>query len=438
MTTGRSDDRRLVTRRGTGSAAPVAVPLLLVAVVLIAFNLRSPFVTVPPVAGTVRAALHLSAPQLGLLTSLPVLCFGLAAPFALLLIRRIGAERSVFACLGGVVVALVLRSSGGFALAIAATVLLGVAITIGNVVVPVLIRQELPATGRALATGVYTAGLNIGAMVATLATVPIAELAGWRVATAVWTVFGILAGAVWAAVLLRARRAPRPTLPMDELPMDEPPVAEPPVDERPAPEPPAPERRHDLRDPLPWLLALAFSAQAFSYYGVTAWLPTLLRDERGLSAAVAGNASAVFQGAAVVGGLAVPLLARRLQPWQVLLAIGLTWCVLPIGLLAAPEGFLVWSFIGGMAQGGGFSAIFGVIVRVARDGRHSTFLSAFVQSVGYVVAAVAPPLLGAVHEATDSWTAPMIAVLVATALLTVLGVTAAALSSGTRHVHETV
>lgn len=393
------------------------MPLLLFAIVLIAFNLRGPIVTLPPVAASIRGELHLSAPQLGLLTSLPVLCFGLASPLALVLIRRLGPQRSVIVCLGGVVVAMLVRSSGGFAVALASTVLLGVAITVGNVVVPVLIRDGLPAPGRALATGIYTAGLNLGSLVTSLATVPIAELAGWRVATAVWAVFGLLAAALWVLVLLRVRTAPTATAPQ--------------------PEPlPAAARNRNLADPLPWLLAAAFSAQGFSYYGITAWLPTLLADERGLSAAVAGISSSVFQGAALIGGLGAPLLARRLQPWQLLLAIGLTWCVLPIGLIAAPQAFLVWSTVGGIAQGGGFSAIFGVIVRVSRDGRHSTFLSAFVQGVGYVAAAAAPPLLGALHEAADTWTVPMIAVLVATSSLTVLGVTAALLSSRARHVHE--
>ncbi len=403
-----------------------AVSLLLFAIVLIAFNLRGPIVTLPPVAAPIRSELHLSAPQLGLLTSLPVLCFGLASPLALVLIRRIGPQRSVFACLGGVVVAMLVRSSGGFALAIASTILLGVAITVGNVVVPVLIREGLPAPGRALATGIYTAGLNLGSLVTSLATVPIAELAGWRVATAVWAVFGLLAAAVWVVVLLRVRAASATVFPTSSS--------------SPSPSPssslPAAARNRDLADPLPWLLAAVFAAQGFSYYGVTAWLPTLLADERGLSAAVAGTSSSVFQGAALIGGLGVPLLARRLQPWQLLLAIGLTWCVLPIGLIAAPESFLVWSTIGGIAQGGGFSAIFGVIVRVSRDGRHSTFLSAFVQGVGYVVAACAPSLLGALHEVAGTWTLPLIAVLVATSTLTVLGVTTALLSQGARHAHE--
>ena len=37
------------------------------------------------------------------------------------------------------------------------------------------------------------------------------------------------------------------------------------------------------RRPVVWGLTAAFSGQAFAYYGITAWLPLLLRDERQLA-----------------------------------------------------------------------------------------------------------------------------------------------------------
>ena len=57
-------------------------------------------------------------------------------------------------------------------------------------------------------------------------------------------------------------------------------------------------------------LTAGFAGQAFSYYGVTAWLPSLLADELGMTAAAAGAGSSLFQILAIVGGLGVPLAAR--------------------------------------------------------------------------------------------------------------------------------
>ena len=38
-----------------------------------------------------------------------------------------------------------------------------------------------------------------------------------------------------------------------------------------------------IRRPTTWMLTIAFAGQAFAYYGLTAWLPTLLADEQGMS-----------------------------------------------------------------------------------------------------------------------------------------------------------
>lgn len=67
-----------VARRGLRGAAW----LLPAAIVLIALNFRGPIVATAPVIGDVRADLGLTATIAGLLTTIPVLCFALATPFA--------------------------------------------------------------------------------------------------------------------------------------------------------------------------------------------------------------------------------------------------------------------------------------------------------------------------------------------------------------------
>ena len=59
-----------------------------VALVLVSLNLRAPFVAVAPIAGRLRDDLGVSAGAVGALTSLPVLCFGLFAPVALLVVPK--------------------------------------------------------------------------------------------------------------------------------------------------------------------------------------------------------------------------------------------------------------------------------------------------------------------------------------------------------------
>ena len=115
---------------------------MLAGVVLFALNLRGPLVAISTVATDLNTDLGMSSTAIGLLTSLPVLCFGLAAPGASSLIARTGVERSVLLSLLGVLVGVLVRSLGGIPAALAGTVIMGLAITIGNVVIPVIIGRD--------------------------------------------------------------------------------------------------------------------------------------------------------------------------------------------------------------------------------------------------------------------------------------------------------
>lgn len=382
------------------------IGLLIAGIALLAFQLRSPLVALAPVAAEAQRGWAISPAAFGLLTTVPLLCFGLATPIAPWLARRVGIEGAIEVCIGGIVVATVLRSMDGFGVAIAAVVLLGLAITIGNVLVPAVIRRDVPARGRAAATSVYSVAINVGTVITSVITVPLAALLGWRVAVAAWSVGGVVAAIVWLVVLRRARTEARLALPT------------------------TPPARVPFRpDGLAVVIAVAFTAQSVSYYGVTTWLPTLLADERGYSPAVAGTASSVFQLGGIVGAIVVPLLRLRFRPRTVIAVIGVLWVSLPVVLLVAPEHFVLGSITGGIAQGGGFTAVFTIIAEVGGDARRTTALSAFVQTCSYLVAAAAPPVVGALHQLAGNWTVPMLVVLGSTLAFLVFGVLAATLAS---------
>ena len=383
------------------------IGLLLVAIALLAFQLRSPLVALAPVAAEAQRGWGVSPAAFGLLTTVPLLCFGLATPIAPWLARRIGIEGAIEACIGGIVVATVLRSIDGFGVAIASVVLLGLAITIGNVLVPAVIRRDVPPRGRGPATSVYSVAINVGTVITSLVTVPLGALLGWRVAVAAWSVVGVMTAVVWLVLLRRHRAAAHLAPPL------QPPGARVPF--RP--------------DRLAILVAVTFTAQSVSYYGVTTWLPTLLADERGYSPAVAGSASAVFQLGGILGAIVVPLLRLRFRPRTVIALIGVLWVSLPVVLLLAPEHFLIGSITGGIAQGGGFTAVFTIIAEVGGDARRTTALSAFVQTCSYLVAAAAPPAVGGLHQLTGGWTAPMLLVLGSTGTFLVFGVLSSTLAA---------
>ncbi|QHC66521.1 MFS transporter [Rathayibacter sp. VKM Ac-2759] len=386
--------------------------LFVVAVALVAFVLRGPIVALAPVIDAIRDDLSLSSGQAGVLTSIPVLCFALATPLALVVIRRAGPDAAVVVTVLGVALGTILRSAGDVVAVVAGTVVIGVFITIGNVVVPVVIRRDVSPERVDLTTGVYTAALNIGSTITSLGTAPLALAIGWRGALLVWLVLNALALLGWLLAVGPARAlkpAPRRT-----------------ADRGPA----APAPRI-WRSATVLALAVCFSSQAFSYYGVTAWLPTLLVDRNGFTIETAGASSSVFQLAAVVGAIGVPLLVKRLRPLGSIALVGVLWCTVPAGLLLAPQLWALWCILGGIAQGGGFTVVFVLVVRLSQSDAHASRLSATVQGIGYAVAATAPTVLGFAHDASGGWDAPLAVVLGATISFLLFGVFAAARHSRT-------
>ena len=398
------------SRSSRAAGVPVTVPpfVVVAAILLLGVNLRGPIVAVSPVLDTISADLGIGATTAGLLTGLPVLCFGLATPAASALLARFGLGRGVSISLVVLLAGMLLRSVDGLPSALAGTLLIGIAITVGNVAVPVVIARDLPRRAGPVLGG-YTAALNVGSMLTLSLTVPLASALGWRTAVASWGVLVLAALALWAYATRGPIRDTAATAGGDgEATTDD------------------GDDRAWWRRPKVWLLTVAFSGQAFAYYGVTAWLPLLLRDELGMAPGTAGLSASIFQIAALVGAFGVPVLLRVLpDPRAVVLIVAAGWATVPLGMLLAPQLWLVWSALGGAAQGGGLVVIFALVVRKARDLTENRRMSALVQGGGYIVAATGPSVVGAVHEATAGWTAPLLVVLGSITVLAVFGTAAA-------------
>jgi MFS transporter, CP family, cyanate transporter len=402
------------TRRDGHADVSSGGPLLAVAVLLVAFNLRGPIVAVAPVVGAIRADLGVSTAVAGLLTTLPVLAFAIASSPASWLIGRIGPERAVLVGLAVLGVGTLLRSSDGVAGALGGTALIGVGITVGNVVVPVIIGRDFPHRSGPL-LGAYTAVMNIGSMITLSITVPLADGVGWRVALLAWLVVALAAAVLWTVAVRRRRDVADEVTSGRSVTED-------------GHEPAARAVRPELADPDPWrrpvgwLLVAAFAGQSFSYYGLTAWLPEILADLRGLGAASAGVASSLFQILAVAGALATPLVRTRTGSLRAaFVPVALGWLALPGGLLVAPAAWPLWCALGGAAQGGGFFVFFSAVLAASRSTDGNRRLGAFMQTGGYAVGAFGPTVLGALHGSGTAtggaWTPALVLVLGAVVVL---------------------
>lgn len=383
----------------------------LVGVASMGFMLRGPVVAVAPIAGTISLDLGLSAAQIGLLTGLPVLCFALLTPFASLLASRTGPRAAVLIAIAGTGLGTIVRSAGGVEATFVGTILMGAFITVGNVVMPVVIRQRT-SSRVGVVTGTYAAALNMGSMLTSLATAPLASAFGWQIALLFWFVFVLLAGVVWLLFVRTPATAPAHRI------------------HEPSDAAVTPARSAWVA---PFLLAIAFAGQSFAYYGITAWLPTLLAEEVGFAPTAAGAGASVFQFVGIVGAIAAPGIMALIGRGKTVAVIAALWLVFLIGMIAAPHAWLAWTVVGGLAQSTGISAILTLIVTLSLDERASLRTSALVQGLGYGLGSFGPTLIGGLRDATGGWSVPLVAVMASIVVFGVFGVLATVRA---RHDHE--
>lgn len=85
-------------------------PLLIAGILLIATTLRVVFTGAAPLLDAIRSDYGLTTAQTGLLTTLPLLAFGLVSPLAAGVARRFGMERSLLLAMLLICAGIALRS----------------------------------------------------------------------------------------------------------------------------------------------------------------------------------------------------------------------------------------------------------------------------------------------------------------------------------------
>jgi len=383
-------------------AGAASSALLTVGVVLFAANMRPVAASVGPLVHQLRGDLHLSGAAAGLLLTIPVLCFGVVAPLAPLLSRRLGMARALGLILVAISGGLILRTVGGIATLFIGTTLAAAGAACGNVLLPVVVRRSFADRIGKIAA-LYTTALAGTAAVAAGVTVPIADALGegWRGGLAVWALPALIALAVWLPQLSRGVVSA-------------------------APDAPRPRLRDVTRSRITWSLTIFFSLQSWGYYATLAWLPSIF-ESHGVGTTSAGLLLGLCGAMSVPGALLAPRLGARMLDQRGLVvglcavnALGLA------GLLAAGSSAPVaWALLIGIGQGALFPLTLTMIVLRSGGAALTASLSTHVQAIGYLLAAAGPFAVGALHDSTGSWSAPIVLLLALLALQTAVGFEAA-------------
>ncbi|GIH59830.1 MFS transporter [Microbispora siamensis] len=381
-------------RRGRVRSAAWTRRLAVAALVLAALNLRPVVTSLGPVLEEARAALGMSATVAGLLTSVPAVCFALVGSVAPRLARRHGPDGVVLAGMAAVALGLALRPFVGSTpvfLALSGLALAGIAVA--NVLLPVVVKQRFPDRVGTM-TGLYSMALNLGASAAAAVTVPLAGAFGgdWRAGLGAWAVLAAVAVPPWVALARDGRRR-----------------AEQQAGQQAGGDAATGAGTHVrvARSPTAWALAVFFGLQATSAYVIMGWLPQVFRDA-GLSAETAGLLFAVTSVLGVPLSFVLAAVAGRLRNQSgMAVLLGVFGLAGYAGLWAAPAAApWLWAVLLGVANCS-FPLALTMIGMRGRDGATVIRLSAFAQSVGYLLSVPGPILVGALYQHTGGWRGPL-------------------------------
>lgn len=386
--------------------------LALLGVVIAAANLRTAVAALSPIVDEVSADIPLNAVGLGLLGTLPPLCFAVFGLLAPVLQRRMRLEVLLVVPLAAILLGHIVRAAApSYPVLAVGSALAFAGMGIANVTLPPVVKKYFPDR-IGLMTSIYATVLSLMTLVPPLVAVPVADVAGWRVSLGLWSVFAIAALVPWVALLMRERAgSERPEAPTDDTAS----IAVVPAD----------AAGRTSRSPLAWGMALMFGTTSLNVYALFAWLPQFLVDEAGVSAGEAGTLLALYSGMGFPASIVIPILAVRLTSARPLVVAGLSFYLLGYaGLIVSPSvGTWVWVALAG--AGPLLFPLSLVLINLrTRTATGAVALSGFTQGVGYVVGAVGPLVFGVLHEATGGWTAPMIFLLATVCTIAVTGTVA--------------
>ncbi|KZE86616.1 cyanate transporter [Chromobacterium subtsugae] len=365
------------------------------AIILAGLNLRPCLAAIGPLLEPIRHATGIRFSDAALLTTLPIAAMGGGAFAGGRLEAWLGARGGVLLALALILLSCALRlPPPGYPALLATALLAGCGIALAQALLPGLIKQHFPDKV-SLLMGLYVTAIMGGASLAAAGAPWLAQASGqWHLGLAVWALPAALGCWLWW------RHAPAA----------------------------AGHASHSHsaaspgRLPRAWLLAGYFGLGTAVYTCSLAWLPPFF-VQLGWSGQQGGLMLSYMTGMEVLAGLTLPALSARGPDLRGWLALALCFTLAGLlGMVALPQDrlMLLWVGLLGLGVGGLFPLSMILTLSHLDDSRAAGRLTAFVQGIGYLIAACAPFAAGWLRDVTASFQLAWLALSGAVVLLLLL------------------
>jgi CP family cyanate transporter-like MFS transporter len=134
---------------------------------------------------------------------------------------------------------------------------------------------------------------------------------------------------------------------------------------------------------------------------------------RGFDPEAAGWLLSLASFVGIVGSMVAPMLAARFRRQRAIAVVITAVSALGLlGVIGLPGAEIPSMALLGLGQGAALGLALTLVALRSPDAPHASQLSGMAQSIGYILASVGPFLVGVVHDATGSWTIPLLLLLV--------------------------
>lgn len=367
--------------------------LMVIAIFIASLNLRPAINSIGPLLEVIRNELGISASVASMLTSIPVLCMGLFAPTAVKFSAKWGIERVLWWALFLISMGTLLRfftHSVSFLLLTA--FISGIGIAFVGPLLSGFIKQYFPRFVPAMIS-TYTVALTLGAALSSSLVVPLQKvLNSWQAALGIWAILAIVAIILWWLFVIRQTEPHQPKVAIGT------------------------QGKMPWTNKRAWLLTMTFGLMAILFYSITAWLPQIVQGV-GYSKSYAVATLSIFVIIQIPVNLTLPLLLKNYPSRRMWLMISAL--IQLVGLLMITFAIIPWlaaAFLG-IGAGGLFSLNLMLPLDATDNPHDAAAWSAMAQSVGYIIGATGPLLLGWIHDTTNSFSIAIIGLITVNLLM---------------------
>ena len=372
--------------------------IILLGIILLGMILRTPITSVGAIIGPLKNLLEINNTVAGLITTIPLIAFAIFSPFVAKISNKIGLEKTLYLAAIVTSIGLLLRFYINTSVFFVTTFIIGVGLTVGNVLLPGLAKKYFPEN-LGVMTGFYAVVMNVSASVAAGISYPIlsSNVGGEKFSTGlavnIWLIVSILNIVIYAIITKNSKS----------------------------------ERIEDkksggkgyLRNLKMWSVMLSMGLQSALFYCSVSWFAEIMIS-KGFTPSEAGLLLSISQFAQFPSTFLVPVLAEKIKNKLIIpIFIAMGYVASLIGMIYIQGNFAlmtIYIVLFALAGGGSFSYVMYLFSAKSKNEEEAADISGLAQAGGYWLAAIFPPLLGYVRDVLN-WDVAIYILIVTASLL---------------------